>query len=82
MIEALLPCVCRGNGKVHEANTYSVFLSTCIQREKGPPDEVNIPVLSQRNVDRFAVLMDIWTSEAEFLEAKLKVRKTTLPGAV
>ena len=50
-------------------------LSARIQKEKVPSDEVDISALSQQNVDRFAVLMDLWTSEAEFLEGKLKVEK-------
>lgn len=50
--------------------------SAHIQKSKGPPDEVNVSILSQQNVDRFAVLLDLWTSEMEFLERKLKARNT------
>lgn len=37
-------------------------------------EDIDITSYSRRNVDRFAVLLDLWTAEAKFLEAKMKVR--------
>lgn len=76
--ETFPPLPGSGSGKVAHKFFCFFFLSTCAQKEKGPPNEVNIAILSQQSADRFAVLMDLWTSEADFLEGKLKVRKPIL----
>lgn len=36
-------------------------------------DDVNLRLLSQQFVDRFTVLLDLWTSQAQLLEEKMKV---------
>ena len=36
-------------------------------------EETEIEHLSQQNVDRFGILLDLWTCEARYQEAKMKV---------
>ena len=40
---------------------------------------LNIGTYSHQSVDRFAVLLDLWTAEAQFLESKMKVLMTCDP---
>ena len=40
------------------------------------PQDIDMDLYSERNVDRFALLMDLWNNEVQFLEAKMKVRRT------
>jgi hypothetical protein len=36
--------------------------------------EINLGEYSHQNVDRFAILLDLWTNEVNFLEMKKNVR--------
>ncbi|XP_019855372.1 PREDICTED: uncharacterized protein LOC100639594 [Amphimedon queenslandica] len=40
-----------------------------------PPqtDDVDLKLLSQQSVDRFTILLDLWNSQAEFMEEKMKL---------
>ena len=38
------------------------------------PQDIDIDLYSERNVDRFALLLDLWNNEVLFLEAKMKVK--------
>ena len=52
-----------------------LFLSskkTPLESEKVGEDS-DMEHLSQRNIDRFGVLLDLWASEAQYLQAKMKV---------
>ncbi|XP_071476027.1 uncharacterized protein [Diadema antillarum] len=40
------------------------------RRQKQSSDDVDIPSFGHSLVDRFAILLDLWTNEAEFLENK------------
>ena len=42
---------------------------------KDDDDEEETELLTQRNVDRFGILLDLWTCEARYLQAKMKVRE-------
>jgi len=43
------------------------------QKKRSSNHEVNLSTYSNQNVDRFAVLLDIWTNEVNFLEMKKNV---------
>nr|CAB3228230.1 coiled-coil domain-containing protein 162 [Phallusia mammillata] len=43
------------------------------QRRKEAPGEVDVAAYGHRDVDRFAVLLDMWTCEVNFLANKLKL---------
>lgn len=42
-------------------------------KSKNQEDTINVGLYSHQNVDRFSVLLDIWTNEVNFLEMKKNV---------
>ena len=47
-----------------------------IQPSSSASHNLDIAAYSHQHVDRFAVLLDLWTEEAQFLRSKMKVRLT------
>jgi hypothetical protein len=43
------------------------------KKKRSGNQDVNLSAYSNQNVDRFAVLLDIWTNEVNFLEMKKNV---------
>ena len=43
------------------------------QHVSSSPQDIDMDLYSERNVDRFALLLDLWSNEVMFLEAKMKV---------
>ena len=43
------------------------------QHASSSPQDIDMDLYSERNVDRFALLLDLWSNEVMFLEAKMKV---------
>ena len=56
---------------IHPSSTSSSPSS--IQPSSSASHNLDIGAYSHQHVDRFAVLLDLWTEEAQFLQSKMKV---------
>ena len=54
-------------------STSSPHLPSSIQPSSSTSHNLDVGAYSHQHVDRFAVLLDLWTEEAQFLQSKMKV---------